>query len=171
MFKRTNTTPSIIVFEGPDGIGKDAFIAYETAKSRKPVKVFSYTSKDANTAAFWIEQLLKWSHYSQEGYQVLVNRSYFSELIYSNILVNRKCRLTEDDEENLTSLMKTFDVKLIVLLPKNTENTYTQLKIRGDNEEIISKWHLILEEYEILEQYIEEKRRAGEVILAVVVRV
>lgn len=141
----------IIIYEGPDGIGKNAFIEYEKAL-KENVVVFEYGKDFENTYSAWEEEITKWKELALKNITVLVSRSWLSENLYAPIF-NRIPRMTIKQENDLTTRLLVLytlyqiEVKLLILLPKDSLGTYTRLKQRGDDQRVIDNWFTIKDAY------------------------
>lgn len=142
----------IIIYEGVDGIGKNAFIEYEKALATdKEVIVFSYDNNFENTFKAWANEIDKWLEESKTGKLILVNRSWVSERIYANTF-NRTPRISRDQEVQLTvRILARPETNFIVLLPKVPLDTYSRLVQRGDSQAVIKNWWSLKAKYEELQ--------------------
>lgn len=145
----------IIIYEGPDGIGKNAFIEYQKMllKNREVV-VYEHGKDFDNSFVNWVKQIDKWRKDCAKDKAVLVSRCWLSEHIYAKTF-KRTPRLSVYESELLTRWFKEqLGNRIVVVLPKNREVTFQQLKNRGDEEAVISTWNDIVDNYENLsEQY------------------
>lgn len=145
----------IIIYEGPDGIGKNAFIAYEKAL-REKVIVFEYNKDFGNTFNDWALEIEEWKKYALQGMTVLVSRCWLSENLYAPVF-NRDPRMTLEEEANLTLRLSQLNDNeltksvILILLPKDSYAVYARLVQRGDDKAVIDNWYTIHDTYKTLD--------------------
>ena len=133
-----------IILEGPDGIGKTTLINF-LAQLYSDTEVISYTNKDNNGFNFWVNEYMLVDQKVIDGTQVIMSRSFLSELVYADIF-SREPRVTEEEEAALVKLTQDkYDI--IILLPRRLIDLKARLAKRGDYPAIIDNIDKIVLRY------------------------
>lgn len=155
----------ILIVEGPDGVGKSSYIGKIIQNLHKDdisIEVQHNTGKQRNTETYFEYRIKNWidAHYKTESPLLIMDRSFFGELVWPDIYKrNAKLNMTDIKIflENIVSYLKNsykrdLEISVDIMLPENNEafnNIIQNLKKRNENIES-DIFRKIIEKYEEL---------------------
>lgn len=119
----------LIILEGPDGAGKSTLARNLSAMLGADIVHFGKDSETFSLATEYISIILSSQHRN-----LIIDRLWISEIIYSKIMRGGNCRLSEKEIKVISYAFHEMDGRLVYCLPdyhtclgnytKNIENEY-----------------------------------------------
>lgn len=124
----------IIFIEGPDGSGKSTLAKQLSKDMGWPTKAFSWPKTDDEKQKMFLE----YKRFIMANHNVIVDRGWWSEMIYGPIMRD-KSYITEEQRLELEALAMSTQGAMVIHCNAPTQDLYARLVERGDDYIEVSK--------------------------------